>query len=142
MDRVLGRCIAAVMLLPILMTAAQAADPNKVLRVTFQATEIGLGPANLRTFPTTLPHVRFQAHHLLDLGLTKNIRFGNRVRVQVRVEALNAENYTLFGLGNLTTTSNNATFGRLSNSSIARSERSDKRSAVVLKNPSSTAAQI
>jgi hypothetical protein len=83
--------------------------------VTFQATEIGLGAANLRTFPTTLPNVRFQAHHLLDLGLTKNIRFGDRVRVQVRIEALNAENYTLFGIGNLTTTSNNATFGRLSN---------------------------
>ncbi len=83
--------------------------------VTFQATEIGLGQANIRTFPTTLPHVRFQAHHLLDLGLTKNFRFGDRVRLQVRIEALNAENYTLFGLGNLTTTSNNATFGRLSN---------------------------
>ncbi len=83
--------------------------------VTFQATEIGLGQANIRTFPSTLPHVRFQSHHLLDLGLTKNIRFGDRVRVQVRIEALNAENYTLFGLGNLTTTSNNATFGRLSN---------------------------
>ena len=42
--------------------------------VTFQATEIGLGQSNIRTFPTTLPHVRFQAHHLLDLGLTKNVR--------------------------------------------------------------------
>ena len=83
--------------------------------VTFQATEIGLGQANIRTFPTTLPHVRFQSHHLLDLGLTKNIRFGSRVRVQVRIEALNVDNFTLFGLGNLTTTSNNATFGRLSN---------------------------
>ena len=83
--------------------------------VTFQATEIGLGQANIRTFPTTLPHVRFQAHHLLDLGPTKNIRFGDRVRVQVRIEALNVENFTLFGLGNLTTTSNHATFGRLSN---------------------------
>ena len=82
---------------------------------TFQATEIGLGQSNIRTFPTTLPHVRFQAHHLMDLGLTKNFRFRDRVRVQVRVEALNAENYTLFGLGNLTTTSNQSTFGRLSN---------------------------
>ena len=83
--------------------------------VTFQATEIGLGQANIRTFPTTLPDVRFQAQHLLDIGLTKNVRIGNRVRVQVRIEALNAENFTLFGLGNLTTTSNNATFGKLSN---------------------------
>ena len=83
--------------------------------VTFQATEIGLGQANIRTFPSTLPNVRFQSHHLLDLGLTKNFRMGDRVRVQVRIEALNVDNFTLFGLGNLTTTSNNATFGRLSN---------------------------
>jgi hypothetical protein len=83
--------------------------------VTFQAPEIGLGAANIRTFPTTLPHVRFQSHHLLDLGLTKNFRFNDRVRVQVRIEALNAENYTLFGIGNLTTATNQATFGRLSN---------------------------
>jgi hypothetical protein len=83
--------------------------------VTFTATEIGLGQANVRRFPTTLPNVRFMAHHLMDLGLTKNFRFGDRVRVQVRLEALNAENYTLFGIGNLTTTSNTATFGRLSN---------------------------
>jgi Carboxypeptidase regulatory-like domain len=83
--------------------------------VTFGATEIGLGQSNIRTFPTTLPDVRFQTHHLLDLGLTKNFRFNDRVRVQIRLEALNAENYTLFGIGNLTTTSNLATFGRLSN---------------------------
>lgn len=83
--------------------------------VTFQATEIGLGQANTRNFPTTLPDVRFQAQHLLDMGLTKNVRIGNRVRVQIRIEALNTENFTLFGIGNLTTTSNNATFGRLSN---------------------------
>ena len=83
--------------------------------LTFQAPEIGLGQANIRTFPTTLPHVRFMAQHLLDLGLTKNLRFGDRVRVQVRIEALNAENFTLFGFGNLTTTSNIATFGALSN---------------------------
>jgi hypothetical protein len=85
---------------------------------TFQATEVALGQSNIRTFPTTLPNVRFMAHHLMDLGLTKNFRFGDRVRVQVRLEALNAENYTLFGIGNLTTTSsgnNGATFGRLSN---------------------------
>ena len=50
MDRVLGRCIAAVMLLPILMTAAQAADPNKVLRVTFQATETGFDPVKVSDY--------------------------------------------------------------------------------------------
>ncbi len=54
-------------------------------------------------------------HHLLDFGLTKNFRVGDRVRVQVRIEALNATNYTLFGVGNVTLASNNATFMRLNN---------------------------
>ena len=72
--------------------------------VTFQATEIQLGQSNIRTFPTTLPNVRFMNHHLLDFGLTKNFRVGDRVRVQIRIEALNATNYTLFGSGNVTLT--------------------------------------
>ena len=54
-------------------------------------------------------------HHLLDLGLTKNLEVGKRVRVQVRIEALNATNYTLFGSGNVTLTTNNATFMKMSN---------------------------
>ena len=45
--------------------------------------------------------LRFQNHHLLDLGLTKNFQLGSRVRLQVRVEALNATNYTLFDAGNV-----------------------------------------
>jgi hypothetical protein len=83
--------------------------------VTFQATEIQLGQPNVRTFPTTLPNVRFMNHHLLDFGMTKNVRVGDRVRVQVRIEALNATNYTLFGSGNVTLTSNQATFMMLNN---------------------------
>ena len=84
--------------------------------ITFQATDqIVLGQSNVRTFPTTMPDVRFMNHHLLDFGLTKNFRVGDRVRVQVRVEALNATNYTLFGVGNMTLTSNQATFMRLNN---------------------------
>ena len=84
--------------------------------VTFQATDfISLGQSNLRTFPTTLPDVRFMNHHLLDFGLTKNFRVGDRVRVQVRIEALNATNYTLFGVGNVNLTSTSASFMRLTN---------------------------
>jgi hypothetical protein len=83
--------------------------------VTFQATEIQLGQSNIRTFPTTLPGVRFMNHHLLDLGLTKNFDAGKHARVQVRVEALNATNYTLFGSGNVTMTPATATFMRLNN---------------------------
>jgi hypothetical protein len=83
--------------------------------VTFQATEIQLGQSNIRTFPTTLPGVRFMNHHLLDLGLTKNFDAGKHAKVQVRVEALNATNYTLFGSGNVTLTPATATFMKLNN---------------------------
>ena len=83
--------------------------------VTFGAPEISLGAANIRTFPTTLPNVRFQNHHLLDLGLTKSFQLGSRVRLQIRVEALNATNYTLFNAGNVILAPTNAAFGRITN---------------------------
>jgi hypothetical protein len=84
--------------------------------VTFTAPEIQLGQANTRQFPTTLPDVRFMQHHLLDLGVTKNFNVNNRVRVQIRIEALNATNYTLFGIGNMVLTpANNASFMKLNN---------------------------
>ncbi len=84
--------------------------------VTFTAPEIQLGQANTRQFPTTLPNVRFMQHHLLDLGVTKNFEVSNRVRVQLRIEALNATNYTLFGVGNMVLTpANNASFMKLNN---------------------------
>ena len=83
--------------------------------MTFGAPEISLGAANIRRFPTTLPNVRFQNHHLLDLGLTKNFQLGSRVRLQVRVEALNATNYTLFNAGNVILAPTNAAFGRITN---------------------------
>jgi hypothetical protein len=83
--------------------------------VTFTAAEIQLGQANIRTFPTTLQNVRFMNHHLLDLGLTKNFRVRDRVRIQVRIEALNATNYTLFGAGNMVLTPNNPSFMKLNN---------------------------
>ena len=68
--------------------------------LTNTAPEIAMGAANIRTFPTTLPNLRFQNHHLLDLGLTKN--WAAVVRVQIRAEALNFTNYTLFNAGNVT----------------------------------------
>ncbi|RPI52987.1 MAG: hypothetical protein EHM55_15100 [Acidobacteria bacterium] len=83
--------------------------------VTFQAPEIQLGQANIRRFPTTLPNVRFMQHHLLDCGLTKNFPINNRVRLQLRIEALNATYYTLFGVGNMVLAPTNASFMKLSN---------------------------
>jgi hypothetical protein len=83
--------------------------------VTFaDTTTIPLGAANIRRFPTTIENVRFMDHHLLDLGLTKNFQI-SRARVQIRIEALNATNYTLFGVGNVTLAPTNASFGKLGN---------------------------
>jgi hypothetical protein len=86
--------------------------------VTFQATEIPRGAANIRRFPTTLPGVRFQGHHILDLGLTKNFNLGSRVKLQIRAEALNATNHTIFNVVNITNNNllpTSANFGRLTN---------------------------
>ena len=54
-------------------------------------------------------------HHLLDFGLTKNFRVGGRARMQVRIEALNATNYTLFGAGNVMLAPTNAAFVKFTN---------------------------
>ena len=50
---------------------------------------------NVRYFPSTLPNVRTQALHLLDLGISKNFSLPQGVRLQLRIEALNALNYTV-----------------------------------------------
>jgi hypothetical protein len=86
--------------------------------VTFQATEIARGAANVRSFPTTLPNVRFQDQHILDIGLTKNFKLGNTVKLQIRAEALNATNYTIFNVVNITNNNlqpTSANFGKLTN---------------------------
>jgi hypothetical protein len=83
--------------------------------VTFQATEIQLGAANIRRFPTTLDSVRFMNHQIMDIGVSKNFMIGPRARVQIRIEALNATNYTLFGSGNVILTPTNAAFGKITN---------------------------
>ena len=83
--------------------------------VTFQAAEIQLGAANIRRFPSSLPNVRFQNHHIADIGLTKNFALPRGVRLQIRVEALNASNYTIFNVGNVIVDPRNAAFGRITN---------------------------
>ncbi|HET9318001.1 MAG TPA: hypothetical protein VFQ51_20575, partial [Vicinamibacteria bacterium] len=86
--------------------------------VTFQAPEIQRGAANIRRFPSTLDSVRFQNHHIMDIGLTKNFSLGGRVRLQIRAEALNATNYTIFNVGNIQAGNlvpTQANFGMLTN---------------------------
>ena len=77
--------------------ALQRADPR-----------IQLGN-NVRYFPSTLPHVRTDDLHLLDLGISKNFALPRGMRMQVRFEWINALNYTVLWNPNLTPS--NANFG-------------------------------
>jgi hypothetical protein len=64
---------------------------------------------NVRYFPSTLPDVRTHQLHLLDFGLFKNFSMPHGMRAQVRLEWINALNYTV--LWNPDTNPRNATFG-------------------------------
>ena len=50
---------------------------------------------NVRYFPSTLPDVRTHDLHLLDLGLYKTFTLPRDIDLQIRVEAINALNYTV-----------------------------------------------
>ncbi len=64
---------------------------------------------NVRYFPSTLPHVRTDQLHLLDFGLFKNFSAPHGIRMQVRLQWINALNYTV--LWNPDTNPRNARFG-------------------------------
>jgi len=77
--------------------ALQRADPR-----------IQLGN-NVRYFPSTLPNVRTDDLHLMDLGISKNFALPRGMRMQLRFEWINALNYTVLWNPNLAP--NNANFG-------------------------------
>jgi hypothetical protein len=64
---------------------------------------------NVRYFPSTLPHVRTDDIHLFDLGISKRFRMPRDMTFQVRIEIINALNYTV--LWNPDVNPRNATFG-------------------------------
>jgi hypothetical protein len=64
---------------------------------------------NVRYFPSTLPDVRTHQLHLLDMGLSKNFALPRNLTAQLRLEFINALNYTV--LWNPDTNPRNATFG-------------------------------
>src|SRR5262245_4650087 len=64
---------------------------------------------NVRYFPSTLPEMRTDNLHLLDIGLYKNFKFSRGMKLQFRIEAINALNYTV--LWNPDTNPRNSTFG-------------------------------
>lgn len=64
---------------------------------------------NVRYFPSTLEHVRTDNLHLLDVGVYKTFDVTRSVDLQVRIEVINALNYTV--LWNPDLNPRNATFG-------------------------------
>ena len=67
----------------------------------------------LRSIPYTLNNFRNQPFQKFDVGLTKNFRIKERMKLQVRVEAINVLNYVYLGNG-LQLSSTSSAFGRVS----------------------------
>ncbi|HEV2761392.1 MAG TPA: carboxypeptidase-like regulatory domain-containing protein, partial [Pyrinomonadaceae bacterium] len=76
---------------------------------------IELPTSGLRNVPSTLPKLRNQPYKSVNLSMSKNFRFGERMRLQFRAEALNALNYVYFGGINLADGESNVNFGRVAN---------------------------
>ena len=72
---------------------------------------IRLGIGNARYLPTTLPHVRNMPYSNANIGLSKNFRIREGMRVQLRAEALNAFNYGYFIFDGNAPDPTNANFG-------------------------------
>jgi len=64
---------------------------------------------NVRYFPSTLPNVRTDPLHLMDVGIYKTFALMSGMRFQLRVEVINALNYTVLWNPNQDPT--NANFG-------------------------------
>jgi hypothetical protein len=53
--------------------------------------------SHYRTLPTMFGSLREQSRHITDFSAIKNFRFGNRYSLQIRLEALNAFDFQIFG---------------------------------------------
>jgi hypothetical protein len=76
----------------------------------FDAGLVRLSTFGIRNVPTTLDNLRNQSFLNVNLSLTKNFNLGERRRLQIRGEALNAFNRPYFGSG-INLDPNNAAFG-------------------------------
>jgi hypothetical protein len=95
-------------------TVSTPGNPNRVVFDTSGFFSPGVDIRlrnNVRTLPSTLPGFRSHLISQLDFSLIKNINLNETMRLQLRVEALNATNTPLFGEPNLDPTSSN--FGRV-----------------------------
>ena len=67
----------------------------------------------LRNLPYTMDNFRNQPFQKFDVGLTKNFRIKEKMKLQVRVEGINVLNYVYLGNG-LQLSPTNTSFGRVS----------------------------
>jgi hypothetical protein len=93
-----------------------AVQTNGALDYTKQRNDARINLANnIRTMPTRVANLRGQPINLVDLSMIKNFAFGENVKLQLRIESLNAFNHWHFNGPDLNP--RNATFGRVTNSS-------------------------
>ncbi|MDX2043915.1 MAG: carboxypeptidase-like regulatory domain-containing protein [Acidobacteriota bacterium] len=93
-----------------------AVQTNGALDFTKQRNDarINLG-SNIRTMPSRVANLRGQPINLVDLSMIKNFAFTERIKLQLRIESLNAFNHWHFNNPDLNP--RNTTFGRVNNSS-------------------------
>ncbi len=72
-------------------------------------SRINVGNNTIRYFPTILANMRMPGLHLLDFGISKTFELSTGVRLQIRADAINALNYTVWWSPDLNP--RNATFG-------------------------------
>ncbi|OFV80837.1 MAG: hypothetical protein A2Y78_08665 [Acidobacteria bacterium RBG_13_68_16] len=82
-------------------------------------TRIAVGTANARYFPTILANMRMPNLHLMDIGISKTFDLPGTVQLLIRLDAINAINYTVYWDPDLNPRS--ATFGTF------RSQRNNPR---------------
>jgi hypothetical protein len=89
---------------------------NGALDYTKQRNDARINLANnIRALPTRVSNLRGQPINLFDLSMIKNFAFTETVKLQLRIEALNAFNHWHFNAPDLNP--RNTTFGRVNNSS-------------------------
>jgi hypothetical protein len=66
---------------------------------------------NVRYFPSTLPGVWTHQLHLLDFGIGKSMALPHNTTMQIRIEFINALNYTVLWNPGVAPTANTGLFG-------------------------------
>ncbi len=78
------------------------ADANPASRTSDKRINLA---DHVRTFPTRIDGMRGQTQNLCDISLIKNVRFKEKLALQLRAEAINAFNHAQFNTPNLNPTS-------------------------------------